>query len=131
MEAGGLAVEIARLRVELRRQLTEVRAARARIVAAGDAERRRVQRDLHDGAQQRLVAIGLPTGTLHRCSPLLRAKASSAPLWSVPDPMRIAESATAGAEFELPTGNGAAQSSAPLARSKARSRWLPNVSPAP
>jgi signal transduction histidine kinase len=59
VEAGGLAVEIARLRVELRRQLAEVRASRARIVAAGDAERRRVQRDLHDGAQQRLVAIGL------------------------------------------------------------------------
>ncbi|MEV6236064.1 ATP-binding protein [Lentzea sp. NPDC051838] len=59
VETGGLAVEIARLRVELRRQLAEVRASRARIVAAGDAERRRVQRDLHDGAQQRLVAIGL------------------------------------------------------------------------
>ncbi|MFS8097136.1 histidine kinase [Lentzea alba] len=59
VEAAGLAVEIARLRVELRRQLAEVRASRARIVAAGDAERRRVQRDLHDGAQQRLVAIGL------------------------------------------------------------------------
>ncbi|MCP2197139.1 sensor histidine kinase [Lentzea flava] len=59
VEAGGLAVEIARLRVELRRQLAEVRASRARIVAAGDAERRRIQRDLHDGAQQRLVAIGL------------------------------------------------------------------------
>ena len=59
MEAGGLAIEIARLHVELRRQLTEVEASRARIVAAGYAERRRIERDLHDGAQQRLVSIGL------------------------------------------------------------------------
>ncbi len=59
VEAGGLAIEIARLHVELRRQLTEVEASRARIVAAGYAERRRIERDLHDGAQQRLVSIGL------------------------------------------------------------------------
>jgi signal transduction histidine kinase len=59
VEAGGLAVEIARLRVELRRQLAEVQASRARIVAAGNIERRRIERDLHDGAQQRLVTIGL------------------------------------------------------------------------
>jgi len=59
VEAGGLAVEITRLRVELRRQLAEVEASRARIVAAGHAERRRIERDLHDGAQQRLVSIGL------------------------------------------------------------------------
>ena len=59
VEAGGLAIEIARLRVELRRQLAEVEASRARIVAAGNEERRRIERDLHDGAQQRLVSIGL------------------------------------------------------------------------
>jgi signal transduction histidine kinase len=59
VETGGLAIEIARLRVELRRQLAEVRASRARIVSAGNAERRRIERDLHDGAQQRLVSIGL------------------------------------------------------------------------
>jgi signal transduction histidine kinase len=59
VEAGGLAIEIARLRVELRRHLAEVEASRARIVAAGHAERRRLERDLHDGAQQRLVSIGL------------------------------------------------------------------------
>src|SRR3954469_15021076 len=38
---------------------SELRASRARIVAAGDAERRRLERDLHDGAQQRLVNLGL------------------------------------------------------------------------
>ena len=55
----GLAIEIARLRVEVRRQLAEVEASRARIVSATHQERRRLERDLHDGAQQRLVSIGL------------------------------------------------------------------------
>ncbi len=59
LDASALAVEIARLRVGLRRQLDEVQGSRARIVAAADDERRRIERDLHDGAQQRLVAIGL------------------------------------------------------------------------
>ena len=59
VEAAGLAIEIARLRVELRRQLEQVEQSRARIVAAGYEERRRIERDLHDGAQQRLVSIGL------------------------------------------------------------------------
>jgi signal transduction histidine kinase len=55
----GLAIEIARLRVEVRHQLAEVEESRARIVAAADEERRRLERDLHDGAQQRLISIGL------------------------------------------------------------------------
>jgi signal transduction histidine kinase len=57
--AAGLALENARLQAELRAQLAEVRASRARLVAAGDAERRRLERDLHDGAQQRLLGIRL------------------------------------------------------------------------
>jgi transposase len=48
-----------RLQAELRAQLREVRASRGRIVEAGDAERRRIERNLHDGAQQRLLAIRL------------------------------------------------------------------------
>lgn len=44
---------------ELRRQADELRKSRARIVATGDAERRRVERDLHDGAQQHLVALAI------------------------------------------------------------------------
>jgi signal transduction histidine kinase len=40
-------------------QVTELRDARSRIIAAADAERRRIERDLHDGAQQRLVALAL------------------------------------------------------------------------
>ena len=54
-----LAIENERLAAEVRTQLEEVRASRARIVVAGDAERRRVERDLHDGAQQRLVTLAL------------------------------------------------------------------------
>ena len=62
----GLAIEIARLRVEVRRQLAEVARSRARIVAAGYEERRRLERDLHDGAQQRLVSVGLDLRHLQR-----------------------------------------------------------------
>ena len=52
-----LAIENGRLEVELRARLEALRASRARIVEAGDAERRRLTRDLHDGAQQRLVSL--------------------------------------------------------------------------
>jgi signal transduction histidine kinase len=55
----GLALENERLSARVRAQLEEVRASRQRIVEAGDAERRRVERDLHDGAQQRLVALAM------------------------------------------------------------------------
>ncbi len=57
--AATLALENSRLQAELRAQLAEVRASRARIVEAGDAERRRLERDLHDGAQQHLLGIRL------------------------------------------------------------------------
>lgn len=49
----------ARLQGQIEAQLEEVRASRARIVEAGDVERRRVERDLHDGAQQRLISLSL------------------------------------------------------------------------
>jgi signal transduction histidine kinase len=54
-----LALELAHSRMALRQALMETRASRQRLVEATDAERRRVERDLHDGAQQRLVAIGM------------------------------------------------------------------------
>ena len=57
--AARLALQNARLQAELLARLEEVRSSRARIVAAGDAERRRIERDLHDGAQQRLLGIRL------------------------------------------------------------------------
>ena len=58
----GLVLENERLAAEVRAQLAEVRASRARIVAATDAERRRIERNLHDGAQQRLVTLSLTLG---------------------------------------------------------------------
>jgi signal transduction histidine kinase len=54
-----LAVENDRLTGQVEAQLQEVRASRARIVEAGDLERRRIERDLHDGAQQRLISLSL------------------------------------------------------------------------
>jgi signal transduction histidine kinase len=60
--AGGavaLAIENQRLSAALRARIEELRASRARIVEAGDAERRRLERDLHDGAQARLVALAI------------------------------------------------------------------------
>ena len=54
-----LAIDNERLSAELEEQLEEVRASRVRLVEASDAERRRIERDLHDGAQQRLVSIAL------------------------------------------------------------------------
>ncbi|HZC14678.1 MAG TPA: histidine kinase [Thermoleophilaceae bacterium] len=54
-----VAVENVRLDAELQARLDELRESRARIVQAGYAERRRVERDLHDGAQQRLIALAL------------------------------------------------------------------------
>jgi signal transduction histidine kinase len=57
--AARLSLENARLQAETRAQLVQVRESRARIVAAADEERRRIERDIHDGAQQRLVALGL------------------------------------------------------------------------
>ena len=48
-----------RLRRELQARLDDLAASRVRLISAGDAERRRIERDLHDGAQQRLIAIAL------------------------------------------------------------------------
>jgi signal transduction histidine kinase len=53
------AAEVHRLNAELHVRLEELAASRARIVAAGDVERRRLERNLHDGAQQRLVSLAL------------------------------------------------------------------------
>ena len=57
--AANVALERERLQAELSARIDELQASRVRIVAAGDAERHRLERNLHDGAQQRLVAIAL------------------------------------------------------------------------
>jgi signal transduction histidine kinase len=69
LDAASLAIEIARLRVEVRLQLAEVEESRARVVRAGYEERRRLERDLHDGAQQRLVTLGIVLRRLQRSLP--------------------------------------------------------------
>jgi len=68
--AAGLALENERLQAELRARLVELNASRGRLVEATDAERRRIERDLHDGTQQRLVSIAMSLGLLEsRLSP--------------------------------------------------------------
>ena len=69
LAASSLSIEMARLRVEVRIQLAEVEASRARIVEAGYEERRRLERDLHDGAQQRLVSLGVQVRRLQLSLP--------------------------------------------------------------
>jgi signal transduction histidine kinase len=60
--AAALTLENARLQAELRARLAELQASRARLVEATDAERQRIERDLHDGTQQRLVSIAMSLG---------------------------------------------------------------------
>jgi len=62
--AANVALERERLQAELEARIVELQASRERIVSAGDAERRRLERNLHDGAQQRLVAIALQLSLL-------------------------------------------------------------------
>jgi signal transduction histidine kinase len=60
-----LALENERLQAEVLAQLEDLRASRVRIVETGDAERRRLERDLHDGAQQRLLALSYDLRLAH------------------------------------------------------------------
>jgi signal transduction histidine kinase len=62
--AAGIALENARLHAELRARLDELRGSRARVFEVGRKERQRLERDLHDGAQQRLIALSLELGML-------------------------------------------------------------------
>jgi signal transduction histidine kinase len=66
-----LALENERLRAEALTQLTALRSSGTRILTAGDEERRRLERDLHDGAQQRLIGLALAMR-------LLRSRATTA-----------------------------------------------------
>ena len=64
--AAGIALENGRLESELRARVEELRRSRARIVEVTQTERRRLERDLHDGAQQRLVTLSLQLSALER-----------------------------------------------------------------
>jgi signal transduction histidine kinase len=62
--AAAIALRTGRLQVQLRANVEELRGSRARVLEAGQRERQRLERDLHDGAQQRLVALSLNLGVL-------------------------------------------------------------------
>jgi signal transduction histidine kinase len=62
--AAGIALENERLHAELRARLEELRGSRARVIEAGQKERQRLERNLHDGAQQRLIALSLELSRL-------------------------------------------------------------------
>ncbi|MGH3338207.1 MAG: sensor histidine kinase, partial [Propionibacteriaceae bacterium] len=64
--AAAIALENQQLLAEAEIRLTEVRASRERVISAGDAERRRIERNLHDGAQQRLVTLALQLSHIER-----------------------------------------------------------------
>jgi signal transduction histidine kinase len=64
--AAGIAIENGRLHVELRARLEELRGSRSRVIEAGQKERQRLERNLHDGAQQRLIALSLELSLLER-----------------------------------------------------------------
>jgi len=62
--AAGIALENGRLNVELKARMEELRGSRWRVIEAGQKERQRLERNLHDGAQQRLIALSLELGRL-------------------------------------------------------------------
>lgn len=62
--ATGMTIQNAQLQVELRARLEELRGSRVRILQGEQGERRRLERDLHDGAQQRLIALSMELGEL-------------------------------------------------------------------
>jgi signal transduction histidine kinase len=64
-----LPIEVSRLRVELRRALDDAQSSRSRLVEAVADERRRLERDLHDGAQQRILAVGMRLRSVQRTLP--------------------------------------------------------------
>ena len=67
--AARLPIEVSRLRLQLRAALRDVRSSRARIVEATADERRSLERDLHDGAQQQIVAVGMRLRSLQQRLP--------------------------------------------------------------
>jgi signal transduction histidine kinase len=91
--AAALELERERLAAELRSRVDQLRASRARLVEAGDAERRRIERDLHDGAQQRLASLLLELK--------LRRRAIGGDLWAIDALLDELEGGLAAALGEL------------------------------
>jgi signal transduction histidine kinase len=67
--AAGMSLENARLHAELRARVEELSGSRARVIEAGQKERQRLERNLHDGAQQRLIALSLRLRLLEKRLP--------------------------------------------------------------
>ena len=88
--AAQFAIENERLQGEVRARLEEVRASRERILGAADAERRRLERDIHDGAQQRLVALSLDLRRSRYQAALLGAPTLAAGLDEAADQLKQA-----------------------------------------
>jgi signal transduction histidine kinase len=79
--AAGISLENARLQAELKARLVELQGSRARVIEVGQKERQRLERNLHDGAQQRLIALSLQLSLLeqrHRDEPEVRAELDQA-----------------------------------------------------
>src|SRR5262249_44744138 len=64
--AAGIALENGRLQAEQKAHLEELKGSRARVIEAGQRERQRLERNLHDGAQQRLIALSLELSLLEK-----------------------------------------------------------------
>ena len=77
--AAGIAIENGRLHVELSARLEELKGSRARIVEAGQKERKRLERNLHDGAQQRLIALSLELSCSRGSWTAIRMRAAAGP----------------------------------------------------
>jgi signal transduction histidine kinase len=79
--AAAIALENGRLHVELRARVEELKGSRQRVIEAGQHERRRLERNLHDGAQQRLIALSLELGRLEEqlgADPVARSRLDQA-----------------------------------------------------
>ena len=116
IERSRLAIEIARLDVDLNRQLAELDRSRARIANAADEERRRIQRDLHDGAQQRLVTVGLSLASCRGAAASGRTALPKPIASTSPSPTSLRPSrsyATSPTSYRLPSSTpGSARRSA-------------------
>ena len=66
LNTSAIALENAQLQADIQSQLEEVRASRGRVAEAALAERQRIERDLHDGVQQKLLALAMQIGTFRR-----------------------------------------------------------------
>ena len=82
LAAAAIALENGRLRAELRARLAELQGSRVRVLEAGRQERQRLERDLHDGAQVRLVALSIELGLMGEdpaADPGLKAATATTP----------------------------------------------------